>query len=294
MHRRSWTFALALTIGLAPVGISMAEEPKAAAAASAPATSQPLAATNPGQPATPRIPLQKLDTVTREQAEANRGAQTSQKRIDALDDETQKLLAEYRKATSDAESYTAYAAQLSRQIESQNQELADIDRQLAEVETTSRSITPLEEKMLATLHQFVELDVPFLAEERAARVRTLQEMMRRADVSISEKYRRIVEAYQVEMDYGRTIEAYEAQLQGSGPARTANFLRIGRVALLYQTLDGRETGYWDNATRSWKIDNSYAHAFQEGVAVARKQSAPEMLIAPVPAPVSAFSAEAAS
>jgi hypothetical protein len=272
MHRRRWTFAPALALGLALAGPSTAEDTRPSAPPTA--LSAPVAATT-----------QNVDTVTREQAEADRSAKASQKRIDTLDDETQKLLTEYRKAIADAESYDAYAAQLSRQIASQNEELADIDRQLAEVENTARSITPLEQKMLATLRQFVELDVPFLAEERAARVRTLEEMMDRADVSISEKYRRIVEAYQVEMDYGRTIEAYEAQLHGGDGARTANFLRIGRIALLYQTLDGRETGYWDKASRGWKADDSYAHAFKEGVAVARKQSAPEMLIAPVPAPV---------
>jgi chromosome segregation ATPase len=264
MHRRSYAFASALALGLALTTPSFAEE----AAPTAPS-------------------VQKLDSVIHEKVEADRSAQASQKRIDAIDDETQKMLADYRKAVSDADSYTAYAAQLGRQIESQEMELAEIDRQLAEVETTARSITPLQQKMLATLHQFVELDIPFLAAERTARVKTLEAMMDRADVSISEKYRRIVEAYQVEMDYGRTIEAYEAQLEGAAGTRTANFLRIGRVALLYQTLDGRETGFWDNQTRSWKIDNQYAHSFKEGVAVARKQSAPEMLIAPVPAPTPA-------
>jgi hypothetical protein len=275
MHRRSYAFAPALALGLVLAAPSFAEE-----SASAPPETAPV------RPAAP--PVEKLDTVTREKAEADRSAQASQKRIDALDDETQKLLADYRKAISDTESYTAYAAQLGRQIESQEQELAEIDRQLAEVETTARSITPLQQKMLATLRQFVELDVPFLAAERTARVKTLEAMMDRADVSISEKYRRIVEAYQVEMDYGRTIEAYDAQLEGTaGGTRTASFLRIGRVALLYQTLDGRETGFWDNHTRTWKVDNQYAHAFKEGVAVARKQSAPEMLIAPIPAPTPA-------
>jgi outer membrane murein-binding lipoprotein Lpp len=274
MPRRRWTFPPAFLLSLALAGSSTAQNVDPAATAPA----------NPG-PAIQAV--EKVDAVTREQAEADRNAQAAQKRIDALDDETQKLLADYRKAIADTESYEAYAAQLTRQIASQEKELTDIDRQLAEVEDTSRSITPLQQKMLATLRRFVELDVPFLADERAARVKTLEEMMDRADVSISEKYRRIVEAYQVEMDYGRTIEAYDAQLHGPDGARTASFLRIGRVALLYQTLDGRETGYWDNATRNWKVDAQYAHAFREGVAVARKQSAPEMILAPVPAPVAA-------
>lgn len=271
-HRRSGV-ATALVIAALLSGTAHAEEPASPAPAAA---EQPAAAT---------APVEKVEAITREQAEADKAAQASQQRINAIDDETQKLLAEYRKALADAESHAAYADQLTRQIESQDRELVEIDRQLGEIETTSREITPLQQKMLETLGQFVELDVPFLLEERRARIRTLEEMMDRADVSISEKYRRIVEAYQVEMDYGRTIEAYEAEL--AGEQRTARFLRIGRVSLLYQTLDGAETGYWDATARRWVVDNHYAHSFKEGVAIAMKVSAPDMLLAPVPAPVQA-------
>jgi hypothetical protein len=114
-------------------------------------------------------------------------------------------------------------------------------------------------------------------------------MMNRADVTISEKFRRIIEAYQVEMDYGRTIEAYEGKLGEAADARTVQFLRVGRVGLLYQTLDGKETGYWDARQKTWVVDNNYGHSFVEGIAVARKTRAPEMLILPVPAPKEAKS-----
>jgi hypothetical protein len=216
----------------------------------------------------------KLERAIDEQVGVDQEARTSQERVDQLDDETQKLLSEYRRALADAESYTTYATQLEAQVQSQRDELAEMDRQLQEVETTSREVLPLMQSMLDTLEQFVGLDVPFLMEERSKRVATLREMMTRADVAISEKYRRIVEAYQVEMDYGRTIEAYEGQLAGaSGDPRTVQFLRVGRVTLLYQTLDGGETGYWDADQKSWVVDDTYAHGFKEGLAVAGKARA---------------------
>lgn len=252
------------------------------------------AAEQPAQPA-PAGPseaekqAQKLSVAMQEQQAADADAKASQARIDKLDDETQKLLTEYRKAVADAESYTAYAKQLEAQVQSQNEEMAAINEQLLEVETTSREVSPLMQRMLDTLEQFVALDVPFLLEERQNRVHMLKQMMDRADVTISEKYRRIVEAYQVEMDYGRTIEAYEGEL-GDGPdARTVNYLRIGRVVLMYQTLDGKETGYWDADKKSWVVDNRYTDSFEEGVGVAKKARAPEMLIVPVPAPKEAKS-----
>lgn len=249
--------------------------------ASAQEAAPPAAAPQPAGP--------DLDTVVKERMDADAAARASQQRVEALDDETQKLLSEYRKAVADAESYARYAKQLEAQIASQGEEIASIEQQMAQIEQTARDVGPLMDKMLDTLAQFVELDVPFLVEERARRVKTLQEMMSRADVTFSEKYRRIVEAYQVELEYGRTIEAYEGQLGTGDEARTVQFLRVGRVTLLYQTLDGKETGYWNAEKKDWVVDDHYAHAFKEGLAVARKMSAPELLIVPVPAPKEAKS-----
>jgi len=234
-------------------------------------------------------PTRTLKAAVKEQVGSDEAARASQARIDELDDETLKLLSEYRKAVADTESYTTYAKQLEAQVASQEEEKASINQQLGEIETTSREVLPLMERMLATLDEFVTLDVPFLLDERKNRVAQLQAMMSRADVTLSEKYRRIIEAYQVEMDYGRTLEAYEAKLGEGDDARTVQFLRVGRVALLYQTLDGKETGYWDADQKQWVVANEYAHGFKEGIAVARKQVAPEMLIIPVPAPKEAKS-----
>jgi len=231
----------------------------------------------------------KLDQVMAERIGGDRDAKASQERIDQLDDETQKLLTDYRRALADKESYETYAVQLEGQLESQQEEMSTIQQQLDEVETTSRSVAPLVQKMLDTLERFVALDLPFLPEERTNRITTLKDMLTRADVTVSEKYRRILEAYQVEMDYGRTIEAYEGKLGRETNARTVQFLRVGRVALLYQTLDGEETGYWNATTKNWDVDNHYRHAFKQGIAVAKKTSAPEMLLIPVAAPRGAAS-----
>src|SRR5262245_28313414 len=231
-----------------------------------------------------------LEGAVQEQMDVDKEARASQQRVDKLDEETQKLLNEYRRALADGESYRNYADQLEAQVQSQRGEMADADRQLQEIDTTSREVLPLMQNMLDTLEKFVAYDVPFLLEERTRRVATLREMMSRADVAISEKYRRIVEAYQVEMDYGRTIEAYEGELPDSaGGGRTVEFLRVGRVTLLYQTLDGAETGYWDMEKKQWVVAPEFAHGFKEGVAVAKKARAPEMLIVPVPAPEEASS-----
>jgi hypothetical protein len=158
-------------------------------------------------------------------------------------------------------------------------------RQLAEIEVTQRDILPLMERMIGTLGRFVELDVPFLIEERKNRVATLQQLLGRADVSTSEKYRRILEAYQIELEYGRTLDAYTGKLGTDGDARTVQFVRLGRIALMYQTLDGEETGYWDASKKAWVVDPGYARDLKRALSVAKKEGAPDLVMAPVPAPV---------
>jgi hypothetical protein len=136
--------------------------------------------------------------------------------------------------------------------------------------------------MIDALDDFVELDVPFLADERHERLKGLRELMSRSDVTDAERYRRIMEAYQVENEYGRTIEAYQGELELDGSTRHVEFLRVGRVAFLYQTLDGSETGVWDHRGGSWTPAPESRSAVRTGIRIAHKQTAPDLLRLPVP------------
>ena len=192
--------------------------------------------------------------------------------------------ARYAQAMADADSLDRYNTQLQEQVKSQQAEIASIEHQLTEIDTTNREVQPLMQQMVDTLTQFVDLDVPFLIAERKARVQNLKDMMARADVTISEKYRRILEAYQIELEYGRTLDAYEGRLGAGADARTVEFVRLGRVTLMYRTLDGSETGYYDASKKDWVIDDSYKESVEEALRVARKDGAAELLTVPVPAP----------
>jgi hypothetical protein len=149
------------------------------------------------------------------------------------------------------------------------------------METTQREIVPLMLKMVEVISQFVALDIPFLPEERQFRVAELQAIMERADVSLAEKYRRVLEAYQVETEYGRTIEAYQDELELDEKIRTVNFLRIGRVGLYYLTLDGQQAGVWDGDERWRPLDSEYLQAIDKGLKVAKKQLPPDLLVLPI-------------
>jgi hypothetical protein len=231
---------------------------------------------------------QSVDTVLAQQAAADKAAAGAQREVEQLHDEAQGMADRYRQALSDATALKKYNEHLEVQVKSQAAEVASMRKQLGEIETTDREIQPLMQKMVETLEKFVSFVVPFLLEERTARVATLKDMLARADVTISEKYRRILEAYQIEMEYGRTLEAWEGKLGEGEAAKLVEFVRVGRISLMYQTLDGRETGYWDaeenQGQGGWVEDGDYRQAVAEALRVAKKRGAPDLLRVPVPAP----------
>jgi hypothetical protein len=218
------------------------------------------------------------------QAQVDREAAQSQEQLNEIRERTQDAAGRYAQAMADADSLERFNAQLQEQVDSQQEEIASIEQQLLEIETTNREVQPLMQQMVDTLARFVELDVPFLREERTARVEDLKAIMSRADVNVSEKYRRILEAYQIELEYGRTLSAYEGRLGTGADARTVEFAQLGRVSLMYRTLDGNETGYWDANQKTWVVDESYKEAVEEAIRVARRDGAPDLLTVPVPAP----------
>jgi hypothetical protein len=228
---------------------------------------------------------QQLAQAIAQRQEANEAGAESQKRVDEISDQTDALTAEYRSALKQIEALRVYNRQMYELISSQNEELDSFERQIDEVDVIGRGVTPLMLRMIDSLQAFIDLDIPFLQRERQDRLKGLREMMERSDVSNSEKYRRILEAYQIENEFGRTIEAYRATIDNTGQERTVDFLRVGRIALVYQTLDGSDAGVWSQEKREWvPVDSGYRSAIQQGLRVARKQTAPELIRVPLPVP----------
>ena len=259
------------------LALLLAVIPAAQVFAQAPAAAQPAA---PAAPPPEAIPAQAVPA----QAAANAQATQSQQTINTQVDQTQELSNQYAQALAELDSFNKYNEQLQVQVNGQQEEIASIQTQLVEIETTNREVLPLMERMVATLDQLVAADIPFLLEERTKRVRDLQALMGQTDVTISEKYRRILEAYLIELQYGSTLAAYEGPLGSGADARTVQFVQLGRVSLMYQTLDGGETGYWDAQAKKWVVDDSYAEEVAQALSVARAEGAPELLNVPVPAP----------
>lgn len=226
-----------------------------------------------------------LDDVFDVAGQLNNQARQSQARIDALTEETRKLLGEYKTVLKEIEGLRVYNGQLEKQIANQEKEMATLSNSIDEVTVIERQITPLMMRMIDGLEQFINLDLPFLLDERMERLANLQDMMDRADVAVSEKLSQILRAYQIENEYGRTMEAYADTIVVNGTERMVDVLKVGRVSLVYQTQDGEETGVYNPTTKQWEVlDDSYRTPVQNGIRMARQQLSVDMLPLPVAGP----------
>jgi hypothetical protein len=226
-----------------------------------------------------------LEAVVGVRSEGNDEAAAVQKRIDTISDEADELVSQYRTVLKQIDSINLYNRQMRDLIAAQEAELASLQDQLGRVQEVGRSVTPLMLRMVDAIEKFVRIDVPFLIKERTGRIEELRKMMGRADVTTPEKFRQIMEAYQIENEYGRTIEAYRASLKLDGRETTVDFLRFGRIALVYQSLDETQRGRWDQTAGSWApLDSSFRSAIRQGLRIARKQAAPDLVRLPLPAP----------
>ena len=162
--------------------------------------------------------------------------------------------------------------------------IPSIASQIESIDSTERGVLPLMQDMIDGLVEDISSGVPFLLDEREDRIARLQDLLIDPEISVAELYRRVLEAYQIESDYGRTLEAWRGQLPTGEQERVVEFLRIGRLMLFYQSLDGQEQGYWDAAAGRWQVlPASYRRALSNGIAIARNEQSPQLLRLPMPA-----------
>lgn len=206
----------------------------------------------------------------------------TQEQIVKLDEQTRVLLADYQSTSKEYDSLKLYNDQVQKIINSQIEEIENILIKIDELDQTNQRIVPFMLRMIDGLENFIQLDIPFLMDERTDRLNNLKVTMDRGDVSTSEKFRLIVEAYKTELEYGRTIEAYRDNIIIDNVETSADFLRVGRIALTYLTVDGSKGGYWDTNSQTWeKASSSIKRSTEDALKVASKQAPPALIKIPV-------------
>lgn len=232
--------------------------------------------------ATQMATAESFDTASKVISQADQEGATTQTRINQLDDKARTLLDETRKTLAKAEQLALYNAQMALITANQENELSSIQAQIDTIDETEEGVLPLMQLMVEQLTTDINTGLPFLNNERKTRVAVLTDMLGRADVTVSEKFRRVLEALQIEVDYGRTIEAYREKAGDTSDSTAYNYLRIGRIAIYRQTLDGNSAWLWNN--KEWLALGSNTDQISLARRVAEQTIAPQMITLPVPSP----------
>ena len=211
-------------------------------------------------------------------------AQESQERINNVVETTRSLADDYRAINKEIDGLRVYNRLMTAQTNGQTATLEDISLSMDQVDVINRQIFPLMERMIDGLRQSIALDIPFLMAEREARMTALDEIMERSDVSVAEKFRKVMEAYQIENDYGSSNEWYKESLNVDGAVREYNMLRIGRIGLYFQSDDSNITGWWNSEAGAFELlGNEHRNEVRKGIRIARQLIAPELVLLPLPA-----------
>ena len=223
-----------------------------------------------------------LDAAQSIQSKTNAASASSQKRIDASAEKTLTLKAEIEQLQEEVNNLQVYRQHLTSLVNSQQQEVISLERQIDEIKSTRQGIVPLMYQMIDGLKQITAEDVPIKLEQRNQRIAKLEKMMVRADVSDAEKYRRILEAYQIELDYGTKLGLYQGQLSIDGESRQADVLYLGRLSLVARSLNGNRFWAWDQNAKQWsEVDPSMKSELDKAFSMAAKQVAPSLITLPV-------------
>lgn len=231
----------------------------------------------------------QLDNIIKESQSKLASAKSSQKRIDKLQDSTDDLLRDYKQVNKQIQDLEFYNAQLTKQLSNQRAIITDLDDAINNVVVIQRRIQPLIMRMLDGLDEFVKLDVPLDKESRLAAIAKVRANLDRADVDVAEKFRQVLELYDIEGEYGRKLDVKTAVLPIGGEELQVSILNVGRLALVYQTLDNKLTGVWDKEQNAWvELESGeYRSAVRKAMKIARKQATQDMIELPILAPEAA-------
>jgi len=225
--------------------------------------------------------VRKFDANIQVVKAANISGKISQEKIDVLAEQTEELLDAYRESYEQLARYQKNIAHLEVMQSRQIEQKASLRKQMLTLSETETALVPLLLNMIDSLEASIEKDLPFLLVERRARIKALRKMISAPDLSLPNKYRQVLDAYEIERDFGYTLETYAQELSLDGRETLVQILRLGRIGLYYQTSDGLRQGLWDREKSKWQSLDGYSDSISDGISMANEQVSPTLLNLPV-------------
>jgi hypothetical protein len=223
-----------------------------------------------------------LTDLQKAEAQIFKQSAKSQAKINRIYEQTQDLLADYRNTVDQADVLRGYNDHVQRMVDDQQANLVSLQEQIDGIDEIKQGVVPLMYKMIDSLEKFVELDVPMNIERRKERVANLRDVMNDSNVNTSEQFRLVLEAYEIEAGYGSVFDAYQAEIDLGGRSLTADFVHLGRVAFVAQSLDAKNSWLWNNESRAWEeLGDEYTKPITDTIRMARKQLPPNLTKLPV-------------
>jgi len=194
----------------------------------------------------------------------------------------EKLLIELETLQLHVEQLTKDRDQLKKKINLSQQRIKTKQQKLADIHRIEQEMDPFLQQVTARLQQIPKQDLPFLQKERTTRFTRLRSILQDPEVSISEKYRKTMEALQIEAEFGVTIETYQGMIKHGDQTILVNILRLGRLGLYYVTLDKSGCGFFNIAINDWQqLPGEQIHSLQTGIDIAARRQPAEFITMPL-------------
>ena len=223
-----------------------------------------------------------LTNLQKEEAKIFKASAKSQNKINNIYEQSQELIAEYRNTIDEADVLRGYNDHVQRMVDDQKANIVSLQKQIDGIDKVKQGVVPLMYKMIDSLEKFIELDVPMNIERRKERVANLRTVMDDSNVTVSEQFRLVLEAYEIEANYGTVFAAYQAELDLGDRMVTADFLHMGRISFVAQSLDMKNAWVWNNEQRAWEaLGDEYLKPVTDAIRMARNQLPKDLTKLPV-------------
>lgn len=208
--------------------------------------------------------------------------QHSQRQADDWQNQRLNLVAELVALQQQQQQLELQKAQQILRVDSELQAIAQLNRAIEESERLAGEMTPFLNETFELIALQVEQDLPFLPQERELRLRHLRDGLADPQLTVGEKFRRVMEVLRIETEYGVDIEVTQQSLLIDGRDLLMNQLRIGRLALFAQSLDGKKSVIYDRALQSWQpLDAEYNRELARAIEMGHKHRPIDLLTLPL-------------